>query len=86
MPIHSLPPQGSVWQRLGAHVTCIEFLGHVGGMGIDMEVSKNFQRILKKQGLEFKLDTKVMSASRDGANIKVAIEGVKNGKKEEVAI
>ena len=35
---------GSVWQRLGTQVTAIEFLGHVGGMGIDMEISKNFQR------------------------------------------
>ena len=65
-------------------MTCVEFLGHVGGMGIDMEVSKNFQRILKKQGLDFKLDTKVTAASRDGNTIRVAIEGVKNGKQEEV--
>ena len=35
---------GSVWSRLGSEVTAVEFLGHVGGMGIDMEVSKNFQR------------------------------------------
>ena len=76
--------QGSVWQRLGAAVTCVEFLGHVGGMGIDMEVSKHTQRILKKQGLDFRLETKVVSATRDGTNIRVAVEGVKNGKKEEV--
>lgn len=56
--------QGSVWQRLGAKVTAVEFLGHVGGMGIDMEISKNFQRILQKQGLKFKLSTKVMGATR----------------------
>lgn len=42
--------QGSVWQRLGAEVTVIEFLGHAGGMGIDMEVAKVFQRTLTKQG------------------------------------
>lgn len=35
---------GSVWSRLGSEVVAVEFLGHVGGMGIDMEVSKNFQR------------------------------------------
>ncbi|XP_052062343.1 dihydrolipoyl dehydrogenase, mitochondrial-like [Mytilus californianus] len=75
---------GSVWQRLGAQVTCVEFLGHVGGMGIDMDISKNFQRILQKQGLKFKLDTKVMGASIDGDNIKVSVEGVKNQKKEEI--
>ena len=31
--------QGSVWQRLGAKVTAVEFLGHVGGVGIDMEMA-----------------------------------------------
>ena len=41
---------GSVWSRLGSEVTAVEFLGHVGGMGIDMEISKNFQRIMTKQG------------------------------------
>ncbi|KAK3779985.1 hypothetical protein RRG08_028412 [Elysia crispata] len=75
---------GSVWQRLGAKVTCVEFLGHVGGMGIDMEISKAFQRTLSKQGLKFKLNTKVMSATRDGDKIKVNVEGVKDGKKEEI--
>ncbi|XP_069142563.1 dihydrolipoyl dehydrogenase, mitochondrial-like isoform X1 [Argopecten irradians] len=75
---------GSVWQRLGAQVTCVEFLGHVGGMGIDMEISKNFQRILQKQGLKFKLGTKVTAATKEGDNIKVAIENVKSGKAEEI--
>lgn len=64
MEIHSVCFQGSVWQRLGAKVTAVEFLGHVGGMGIDMEMSKNFQRILQKQGLKFKLGTKVMGATK----------------------
>lgn len=39
-----------MWQRLGADVTVVEFLGHAGGMGIDMEVAKVFQRTLAKQG------------------------------------
>lgn len=39
-----------MWQRLGADVTVIEFLGHAGGMGIDMEIAKLFQRTLAKQG------------------------------------
>lgn len=56
--------QGSVWQRLGADVTAVEFMGHVGGMGIDMEISKNFQRILQKQGFKFKLNTKVTGATK----------------------
>lgn len=75
---------GSVWSRLGSEVTGIEFLGHVGGMGIDMEVSKNFQRICQKQGLKFKLNTKVVSARREGDVVKVVIEGVKDGKTEEL--
>ena len=66
-------------------MTCVEFLGHIGGLGIDMEVAKNFQRILKKQGLDFKLNTKVTNASRNGDNVKVEVEGVKDGKKEEVS-
>lgn len=73
---------GSVWQRLGAEVTAVEFLGHVGGMGIDMEVSKTFQRSLSKQGFKFLLNTKVMSATKNGGNITVEVEGAKDGKKQ----
>ena len=50
---------GSVWSRFGSKVTVIEFLNHVGGVGIDAEVSKTFQRTLQKQGLKFKMGTKV---------------------------
>lgn len=72
--------QGSVWSRLGAQVTAVEFLDSIGGVGIDGEISKNFQRILTKQGIKFKLSTKVLSASKEGGLVKVAVEGVKNGK------
>lgn len=75
---------GSVWSRLGSEVTAIEFLGHVGGMGIDMEISKNFQRICQKQGFKFKLNTKVVAARREGEKVKISIEGVKDGKAEEI--
>lgn len=68
---------GSVWSRLGSKVTCVEFLPHIGGQGIDMEVSKQFQRTLTKQGLEFKLQTKVVSAEKSGDKITVAVESVK---------
>jgi len=73
---------GSVWSRLGSKVTAVEFLGHVGGMGIDMEVSKTFQRSLTKQGLKFKLNTKVLSAAKEGDVVKVNVENAKNGKQE----
>ena len=75
---------GSVWSRLGSELTAVEFLGHVGGMGIDMEVSKQFQRLCTKQGLKFKLGTKVTAAKREGDKVKVSIEGVKDGKAEEL--
>uniref|UniRef100_A0A5S6R3C1 Dihydrolipoyl dehydrogenase n=1 Tax=Trichuris muris TaxID=70415 RepID=A0A5S6R3C1_TRIMR len=74
---------GSVWQRLGSEVTAVEFLGHVGGQGIDMEVSKNFERILTKQGFKFKLNTKVLSATKGSDNVKVAVESVKDSSKRE---
>ncbi len=70
--------KGSVWSRLGSKVTCVEFLSHIGGQGIDMEVSKAFQKILVKQGIEFKLDNKVMSADKSGQTIKVQIESAKD--------
>lgn len=73
-----------MWSRLGSEVTCIEFLANVGGVGIDMEVAKTMQRILQKQGLKFKLNTKVTGASREGGKIKVAFEDVKKGKQDEV--
>uniref|UniRef100_A0A673Z5F1 Dihydrolipoyl dehydrogenase, mitochondrial n=1 Tax=Salmo trutta TaxID=8032 RepID=A0A673Z5F1_SALTR len=74
---------GSVWQRLGSKVTAVEFLGHVGGLGIDMEISKNFQRILQKQGIKFKLGTKVMGATkRPDGQIDVAVEAAAGGKNE----
>jgi len=75
---------GSVWSRLGSQVTAIEFLGHVGGMGIDMDISKSFQRIMTKQGIKFKLNTKVMGAKKEGGKITVSVEGVKDGKTEEM--
>jgi len=77
---------GSVWSRLGSEVTAVEFLGHVGGMGIDMEISKNFQRIMTKQGIKFKLGTKVTAARREGDKVMVSIEGVKDGKSEETEV
>lgn len=53
-------------------------------MGIDMEVSKQFQRLCTKQGLKFKLNTKVTAGKREGDKVKVTIEGVKDGKSEEL--
>jgi len=75
---------GSVWSRLGSHVTMVEFLPAVGGAGIDAEVSKTIQRILTKQGLKFKMATKVLSAENNAdGSIKVNVESVKNPDKKE---
>lgn len=68
---------GSVWSRLGSKVTCVEFLPHIGGQGIDLEVSKAFQKILTKQGIQFKLNTKVTSADVSADKITVNLENVK---------
>lgn len=74
---------GSVWSRLGADVTAVEFLTSIGGIGIDGEVAKSFQKILTKQGLKFKLGTKVTGASKSGGVIKVSVEDVQNPDKKE---
>ncbi|XP_065362215.1 dihydrolipoyl dehydrogenase, mitochondrial [Calliphora vicina] len=76
---------GSVWSRLGAQVTAVEFMNTIGGVGIDGEVSKTFQKILTKQGFEFKLGTKVMAAERSGNTVTVQVENAKSGEKEELS-
>ena len=73
---------GSVWSRLGSQVTLVEFLGNIGGVGIDLEVAKTLQRILTKQGLKFKLGTKVLSANKSSDKIEVNVEAAKGGKQE----
>lgn len=74
---------GSVWSRLGAKVTAVEFLNQIGGVGIDGEIGKTFQRILTKQGLQFKLGTKVMGAQKTGGKIRVSVENAKDPAKKE---
>lgn len=62
----------------------MEFLSSIGGAGIDGEVAKTFQKVLTKQGLNFKLGTKVTNAEKDGSAIKVSVEDVKDPSKKEV--
>ncbi|MDI7862475.1 dihydrolipoyl dehydrogenase [Rhizobiaceae bacterium n13] len=69
---------GSVWARLGAKVTVVEYLDSILG-GMDGEVSKQFQRMLAKQGIEFKLGAKVTGVVKAGAGAKVTFEPVKGG-------
>ncbi|EIM80083.1 dihydrolipoyl dehydrogenase [Stereum hirsutum FP-91666 SS1] len=73
---------GSVWSRLGADVTVVEFLGGIGGVGIDEEIAKQFQKTLTKQGFKFKLNTKVTGAEKRDGKVFVNVEGAKGGKEE----
>jgi len=75
---------GSVWSRLGAEVTVVEFLGGIGGVGIDEEISKQFQRTLTKQGMKFKLQTKVLSAEKKDGKVHLTAESAKDGKQESL--
>ena len=74
---------GSVWRRLGAEVTVVEFMGSIGA-GMDGEIAKNFQKILAKQGVQFKVNTKVVSAEKHADGVKLNVEGVKDGKAEQI--
>ncbi|KAB0540884.1 MULTISPECIES: dihydrolipoyl dehydrogenase [Pseudochrobactrum] len=69
---------GSVWSRLGAKVTVVEYLDKILG-GMDGEVSKQFQRMLAKQGIDFKLSAKVTAVEKSGNGAKVTFEPVKGG-------
>ncbi len=74
---------GSVWRRLGSRVTVIEFLDHILP-GMDREVTKQTQRILAKQGLDFKLSSKVTGAKAGKGGVTLAVEPVKAGKAEKL--
>ena len=73
----------SVWQRLGSNVTVVEYLDHIIP-GIDRDVSAEFLKILSKQGIKFKLDSKVISANTKKDKVNVELINNKNKKKEEI--
>lgn len=72
---------GSVWSRLGSDVTVIEFMDRITP-GMDAEVSKTFQRILTKQGLTFKMKTKVTGAVKKKSGVELHMEPAAGGKSE----
>ncbi|WP_420960650.1 dihydrolipoyl dehydrogenase [Brucella sp. IR073] len=72
---------GSVWARLGAKVTVVEYLDKILG-SMDGEVSRQFQRLLEKQGIEFKLGAKVTGVEKLKKGAKVTFEPVKGGDAE----
>ncbi len=72
---------GSVWRRLGAEVQVIEFLDRICP-GIDAEIAKQFQRLLTKQGFDFKLSSKVTGVKKKGSALLVSVEPAAGGKLE----
>jgi len=73
---------GSVWSRLGSEVHVIEFLDHITP-GMDKEVSKEFMKILTKQGISFHMQTKVESIKKNKTSAKIFLTD-KDGRKKEL--
>lgn len=74
---------GSVWARLGAKVTVVEYLDRILP-GMDGEIAKQFQRILEKQGFEFRLSTKVTAAKADAKGVTLSLEPAAGGAKSDL--
>ncbi|MEN3379626.1 MAG: dihydrolipoamide dehydrogenase, partial [Hyphomicrobiales bacterium] len=74
---------GSVWRRLGAEVVVVEFLDRILP-GMDLEVGKQFQRILGKQGMAFKLSSKVTAIDASGKTLKASVEPAAGGAAETI--
>jgi dihydrolipoamide dehydrogenase len=72
---------GSVWRRLGAQVTVVEFLDQILP-GFDGDVRKEANKIFKKQGFEFRLSTKVTKAERNGDTVTLTVEPAAGGTAE----
>ncbi len=74
---------GSVWHRLGAKVTVVEFLDRILP-GMDGEIAKQFQRILEKQGFAFKLGAKVTGVDTSGKTLSAKVEPAAGGAAETI--
>ena len=72
---------GSVWRRLGAEVMVVEFLDRILP-GTDNDIAKQFQRMLGKQGISFRLGSKVTGVEKAKAGLKVSVEPAKGGEAE----
>jgi dihydrolipoamide dehydrogenase len=72
---------GSVWQRLGAEVTVVEFLPRITP-GMDGEIAAQFQRILTRQGMKFMLGTKVTEAKQGKSGVSLTVEPASGGDKQ----
>ena len=74
---------GSVWSRLGSEVTVVEYLNFITP-GMDKEIAKEFQKILTKQGMKFKLNSKVQSVSNKSKLLSIDIINNETSKKEKI--
>ena len=72
---------GSVWHRLGAEVTVVEFLDRILP-GMDGEIARQFQRLLEKQGFKFRLGAKVTGVDTSGKTLVAKIESASGGAQE----
>ena len=72
---------GSVWSRLGSDVTVIEYLDHITP-GMDREISNEFKKILTRQGIKFKMGSKVNSVKNTKTGVSINFTSVKNSKSE----
>ncbi len=75
---------GTVWRRLGAKVTVIEFLDNILP-GMDEELRKEAAKLFKKQGIEFKLSSKVTAAKAMGRGVELMVEPAAGGKAEKLS-
>ena len=76
---------GSVWSRLGSEVTVIEYLDHITP-GMDREISNEFQKILTKQGIKFKMGSRVDSVKNKGSTVLITYTDLKKSKKENIEV
>jgi dihydrolipoamide dehydrogenase len=74
---------GSVWRRLGSQVLVVEFLDRILP-GMDLDVARSFQRILQKQGIAFKLSSKVTAIDASGPTLKASVEPAAGGTAEAI--
>ena len=72
---------GSVWSRLGSDVTVIEYLDHITP-GMDKEISNEFKKILIKQGIKFKMGSRVNKVESSGSSVSINYTDLKSSKDE----
>jgi len=76
---------GSVWSRLGSDVTVIEYLDFITP-GMDREVSNEFQKILTKQGIKFKMGSKVNAVKSKESSVTINYTDIKNSREEKIEV